>query len=199
MNPEELLKNNQTWASTVEASSPGSFLRSAEGQSPNFLWIGCSDSRVPPCRITGSEPGQIFVHRNIANLVVENDDNLQAILRYSIEALKVSNVILCGHTRCGGVQAALNGCPFEEVNRWVRPINQLAQVHADELNALKEAERVDRLCELNVLAQTERLAENRILQAAWKNGQRLQIHSWIYRLESGQLDVLREPLDNPST
>ncbi|MGC6455476.1 MAG: carbonic anhydrase [Coraliomargaritaceae bacterium] len=199
MSPEELLKNNQTWASTVEASSPGSFLRSAEGQSPNFLWIGCSDSRVPPCRITGSEPGQIFVHRNIANLVVENDDNLQAILRYSIEALKVPNVILCGHTRCGGVQAALHGCPFEEVNRWVRPINQLAQVHADELNALKEAERVDRLCELNVLAQTERLAENPILQAAWKNGQRLQIHSWIYRLESGQLDVLREPLDNPST
>lgn len=199
MKAEELLEKNRTWASAQENNFPGAFLEGASGQSPDFLWIGCSDSRVPPSRITNSEPGQIFVHRNIANLAVEEDSSLQSVLRYSIEALKVPNIILCGHTRCGGVQAALNGCPFEEVNRWVRPIAELAQLHTEDLNKLEEATRIDRLCELNVLAQSDRLAENPIIRKAWKEGQNLQIHSWIYRLESGQLDVLREPQDHPST
>ena len=198
MNPNQLLENNSSWAHAQENNFPDFFLKSAEGQSPNFLWVGCSDSRVPPSRITGSEPGQIFVHRNIANLVVEEDANLQAVLQYSVQALKVPNIVLCGHYRCGGVQAALKGCPYEKVNHWVRPIADLAYAHSAELKDLEETARIDRLCELNVLAQADRLAESRIVRAAWENGQPLQIHSWIYQLDKGQIKVLRSPLESQS-
>ncbi len=198
MNPEILLENNLAWANSQESNFPDFFPKSAEGQSPGFLWVGCSDSRVPPSRITGSDPGQIFVHRNIANLVVEDDANLQAVLQYSVEALKVPNIVLCGHYRCGGVQAALNGCPYENVNQWVRPIADLAKVHSEELERLEETARIDRLCELNVLAQADRLAQSKIVRTAWENEQPLQIHSWIYRLDNGKLEALRSPLVSAS-
>ena len=195
----ELIANNRKWAASQEDNTPGIFHKSATGQSPEYLWIGCSDSRVPPCRITGSEPGQIFVHRNVANIVLEDDANLQAALQYSVEALKVPNIVVCGHYRCGGVQAALNGCPYESVNKWVRPISKLAREQAGELFKLSETARIDRLCELNVLAQTDRLAESAVVRSAWANGQPLQLHSWIYQLDNGQLKVLREPLSGAST
>ena len=198
MNPAILLENNLAWANSQKSNFPDFFPKSAEGQSPGFLWIGCSDSRVPPSRITGSDPGQIFVHRNIANLVVENDANLQAVLQYSVEALKIPNIVLCGHYRCGGVQAALNGCPYESVNQWVRPIVDLAKVHSEELERLEETARINRLCELNVLAQADLLAQSKIVRTAWEKGQPLQIHSWIYQIESGKLEVLREPFVSAS-
>lgn len=194
-NKPELISGNYQWASDIRAEDATFFDRLAAGQQPEYLWIGCSDSRVPPSRITGSEPGRIFVHRNIANVVLENDANLQAVLQYSVEALKVPNIVLCGHYRCGGVQAALNGCPYENVNNWVKPITKLAREKAHELFELNETARIDRLCELNVLAQTDRLAQTDVVRSAWTKGQPLQLHSWIFQLGNGKLKVLRDPLE----
>lgn len=190
-----LIAKNRIWASKTRAEKAALFDRLAAGQQPEYLWIGCSDSRVPPSLITGSDPGQIFVHRNIANVIVEQDANLQAVLQYSVKALKVPNIVVCGHYRCGGVQAALNGCPFESVNKWVSPISKLAREKAKELYQLGETARINRLCELNVMAQADSLAKTEIVRSAWANDQPLKIHSWIYQLDNGQLKVLREPLE----
>lgn len=199
MNPSiaQLLENNRNWASKRETHEPGIFEKQAKGQSPEFLWIGCADSRIPPNTITGLEPGELFVHRNVANLVVSDDPNLLSVLHYSVLALKVKHVILCGHYGCGGIQHAINGQPFGVVDEWVQPVRELINDNSETLTPLPSEAQFERLCELNVLRQVENLRQTASIQQAWGAGQSLEIHAWIYQLESGQIKVLQDPIAGP--
>ncbi|RYY41726.1 MAG: carbonic anhydrase [Chitinophagaceae bacterium] len=184
---QKLLLENKAWASERVADNPEYFQRLATIQRPEFLWIGCSDSRVPANEITGTQPGEIFVHRNVANLVVNTDVNLLAVLDYAVTHLKVRHVIVCGHYGCGGVKAASTQADFKPVlNMWLRNIKDVMRVHRDELNEIKDEERrVDRLVELNVREQVMNLAKTTIIQRAWKNEQRPHLHGWVYGLSDG--------------
>lgn len=194
---QKLLENNRTWASQRETQSPGIFTSQAKSQSPEFLWIGCADSRIPPNTITGLQPGELFVHRNVANLVVENDPNLLSVLHYSVLALKVKHVIVCGHYGCGGVKHAIDGPTFGVVDQWVKPIKQLAIEKDTALSPLEDQAYFDQLCELNVIHQVENLRQTDTVQQAWGAGQSLEIHAWIYQLESGHLKPLQDPITGP--
>ena len=196
MNPsiQQLLDNNQHWASERETREPGIFKAQAKGQSPEFLWIGCADSRIPPNTITGLEPGELFVHRNVANLVTPNDPNLLSVLHYSVLALKVKHVILCGHYGCGGIQHAINGKPFGVVDGWVEPVRELLNENSQTLTPLPDEAQFERLCELNVVRQVENLLQTTTIQQAWEAGQSLTIHAWIYELETGKIKVLQDPV-----
>lgn len=183
---EKLLLDNQRWAKDQKETDPEFFIRLAAQQSPKFLWIGCSDSRVPADKITGTEPGEIFVHRNIANLVVNSDINLLSVLQYAVEVLKVQHIIVCGHYGCGGVKAAMNQHHYGIINHWLKNIKDIYRFHRDEIDAFPtEDERVNRLTELNVQEQVFNLAKTSIVQTAWKNEQRPQLHGWVYGLENG--------------
>lgn len=189
---EKLLLENKAWAREKISGDPEFFKRLAEIQKPEFLWIGCSDSRVPANEITGTEPGEIFVHRNIANMVVHTDANLLSVLEYAVEHLKVKHVIVCGHYGCGGVQAALKNHDYKPVlNMWLRNIKDVWLQHAEELDKIQhEKEKVDRLVELNVKEQVMHLAETSIIQRAWKHENRPTIHGWVYGLTNGILKPL---------
>jgi carbonic anhydrase len=184
---EKLLLENKAWASEKVTDDPDYFNRLAHIQTPEFLWIGCSDSRVPSNEITGTQPGEIFVHRNIANMVVNTDVNLLSVLDYAVNHLKVKHVIVCGHYGCGGVKAAATQNDFEPVlNMWLRNIKDVYRLHRDELNGIKDEEqRTDRLVELNVREQVNNLAKTTVIQRAWKQKNTPDLHGWVYGLKDG--------------
>ena len=184
---EKLLLENKAWASEKISDDPEYFNRLAHIQTPEFLWIGCSDSRVPANEITGTQPGEIFVHRNIANMVVNTDVNLLSVLDYAVNHLKVKHVIVCGHYGCGGVKAAATQSDFKYVlNMWLRNIKDVYRLHRDELSAIKDEEkRTDRLVELNVAEQVNNLAKTSIIQRAWKKNNAPDLHGWVYGLKDG--------------
>jgi carbonic anhydrase len=194
--PSELLKGNRSWAESVLAGDPGFFQRLASQQSPEYLWIGCADSRVPANQITGLAPGEIFVHRNVANVVAETDFNVLAVLQYAVEVLKVRHVIVCGHYGCGGVIAALDNSRHGMIDNWLSGIRALRRKHREEIDLLEPRAAADRLCELNVLAQARHVARTTILEDAWSRGADISIHSWIYRLETGILHPLADPISS---
>jgi len=184
---EELLRNNGRFVEQQLAQDPSFFDRLASGQHPEFLWIGCSDSRVPPDRITGTEPGHMFVHRNIANLVVQTDMNLLSVLQYAVDVLEVNHVIVCGHYGCGGVQAAMGDVSHGLIDNWLRTVKDTQQFHGPRLEGLDPQARFDRLVELNVIEQVYNLGKTSIVQRAWRRGERPYLHGWVYDLHSGRL------------
>jgi carbonic anhydrase len=197
---EKLLLENKAWATEKIKDDPQYFDRLAHLQTPEFLWIGCSDSRVPANEITGTQPGEIFVHRNIANMVVHTDVNLLSVLDYAVNHLEVQHVIVCGHYGCGGIKAATTNHDFKQVlNMWLRNIKDVYRLHADELNAINEEEkRTDRLVELNVMEQLIHLAKTSIIQRAWKNEQRPHLHGWVYGLKDGLIKPLMDMVPGTS-
>jgi len=191
---EKLLSENKAWANEKVKKEPGYFDKLAHLQTPEFLWIGCSDSRVPANEITGTQPGEIFVHRNVANLVINNDVNLLSVLDFAVNHLKVKHVIVCGHYGCGGIKSALTNHDFKAVlNMWLRNIKDVYRIHRNELDAIKEEEqRSDRLVELNVQEQVFNLAKTSIIQRAWKHEKRPDLHGWVYGLKDGLIKPVFE-------
>lgn len=187
---QRLLKGNETFIAERLALDPDFFTRLSKQQKPEFLWVGCSDSRVPANEITNTDPGEIFVHRNIANVVVHTDLNFMSVLQYSVEVLKVKHIIVCGHYGCGGVLAAMSHSHLGLVNKWVRNIKEVYQKYVDELEAIADSDaRARRLVELNVIEQVHNLAKTSIVQKAWQE-RPLQIHGWVYGLDSGRIKDL---------
>lgn len=185
-NYQRLLYNNRAWAEDAVAKDPEFFHRLEKVQRPEFLWIGCSDSRVPANEITGTQPGEIFVHRNIANLVVHTDLNLLSVLQYAVEQLQVKHVIVCGHYGCGGVHAAMTHQSLGLINKWLRNIKDVYRLHKAEVDALPtEQARLDRMVELNVQEQVFDLVKTSIIQHAWKQRNGPHLHGWVYRLSDG--------------
>ena len=184
---EKLLLENKAWASEMIAQDPQYFERLSHLQTPEFLWIGCSDSRVPANQITGTQPGEIFVHRNVANLVVNTDVNLLSVVDFAVTHLKVKHVIVCGHYGCGGVKAAATKSDFKPVlNMWLRNIKDVISKHGKELDNIKDEElKSDRLVELNVQEQVLNLSKTTIIQKCWKRDQRPDLHGWVYGLKDG--------------
>ena len=189
---EHLLARNRAWAERVKAADPGAFRRLARGQSPDILWIGCSDSRVPATQVIDQPPGRVFVHRNIANLAVPSDLNCQSVLQYAVEVLRVRHVIVCGHYGCGGVQAALSGKAGGAVGEWLKPVRAVRRRRRDELDALEPDARERRLVELNVIEQVRSVAAMRVVQAAWQARAGPTLHGWVYEVADGLVRVLCE-------
>ena len=191
---EVLLNDNKIWAGKKIAEDPEYFDRLSHLQTPEFLWIGCSDSRVPANEITGTQPGEIFVHRNVANLVVNTDTNLLAVLDYAVTYLKVKHVIVCGHYGCGGIKAAASKNDFKPVlNMWLRNIKDVYRLHKTQLNAITDPDaRENRLVELNVQEQIYNLAKTSIIQRCWKREQRPDLHGWVYGLKDGIINPICE-------
>jgi carbonic anhydrase len=185
---EELFERNRAWAAGVRASEPEFFSNLARQQSPEYLWIGCSDSRVPANQITGLAPGEVFVHRNVANLVVHTDLNCLSVLQFAVDLLKVRHVIVCGHYGCSGVHAALTGQKVGLAENWLRHVQDVRGNHAQELERIDDsAARERRLCELNVVEQVRHVCEATVVQDAWAAGRPLAVHGWIYGIEDGLL------------
>lgn len=193
-----LFDHNREWAAQLEKNDPGFFSRLVDQQAPEYLWIGCSDSRVPANQITGLVPGEVFVHRNVANVVSQSDPNCMSAVEFAIHNLQVKHVIVCGHYGCGGVQAALQGGAEGTVGDWLQPVQALAKTHENELSALDATAAARRLCELNVLHQVESLCGAVTVRDAWASGQALTIHAWIYGIENGLLRSLQEPVTTSS-
>jgi len=191
---EKLLSDNKTWAQKQVDNDPGFFKRLSSLQTPEFLWIGCSDSRVPADKITGTQPGEIFVHRNIANMVVHTDVNLLSVLDFAVNHLKVKHVIVCGHYGCGGIKAAMTKHDYKYVlNMWLRNIKDVYRLYRDELSSIADEERrTDRLVELNVKEQVVHLAKTSIIQRTWLNEQRPHLHGWVYGLKDGLINPVFE-------
>lgn len=191
---EKLLLENKAWAAEKVEENPTFFESLAKVQTPEFLWIGCSDSRVPANEITGTQPGEIFVHRNIANLVIHTDVNLLSVLEYAVTHLKVKHVIICGHYGCGGIKAAMGNHDFKQVlNMWLRNIKDVYRHNRTELDNIADFDtRADRLTELNVIEQVQRLAKTSIIQKAWKNENRPDLHGWVYGLKDGIINPVFE-------
>ena len=189
---EKLLLENKAWAQEMVEQDPDYFNRLAHLQAPQFLWIGCSDSRVPANEITGTQPGEIFVHRNIANLVIHTDVNLLSVLDYAVNHLKVNHVIVCGHYGCGGVKAATTNHDYNHLlNMWLRNIKDVYRLYQEELESITDEEaRVDKLVELNVKEQVLKLAKTSIIQRAWKYNKRPVLHGWVYGLKDGIIKSL---------
>jgi carbonic anhydrase len=193
--PDELLRRNRVWAESVREDDPTFFDRLSAQQAPEILWIGCSDSRVPANQITGLMPGEVFVHRNIANLVIHTDINCQAVIQFAVEALKVRHIIVCGHYGCGGVRAAMESNDYGLLHNWLRNIKDVYLQHDGELSAISdEQQRFDRMCEINVRAQVHNLARSSTVQNAWEQGQSLALHGWIYSIRDGLLQDLEVDL-----
>ena len=191
---EKLLLENRAWATEKISDDPDFFSRLEHIQTPEFLWIGCSDSRVPANEITGTQPGEIFVHRNIANLVINNDVNFLSVLQYAVAVLKVKHIIVCGHYGCGGVKAALTNDDHKQVlNSWLRNIKDIYRLHREELDKLGQGDdRVNRLIELTVKEQVMNLAKTSIVQKAWKEENRPHLHGWVYSLKNGIINPIFE-------
>jgi len=183
---EQLLENNKKWVETSLSKDPNYFADLAKGQSPPLLWIGCSDSRVPANEIVGAKPGEVFVHRNIANMVVHSDMNMLSVLDYAVNVLKIKHVIVCGHYGCGGVKAAMGNQSVGIIDNWIRHIKDEYRLHDKYLNSIEdETERFNAFVEINAKEQVYNLAKTSIVQNAWKNGQDLMLHGWVYGLNSG--------------
>jgi carbonic anhydrase len=193
-----LFQNNRAWARAMLERDPGFFGKLVSQQSPDHLWIGCADSRVPANEIVGLLPGELFVHRNVANVVVHTDLNCLSVLQYAVDVLDIDHVIVCGHYGCGGVQAALRHSRLGLIDNWLRHVQDVARRHAAELQALPdEMQRVNRLCELNVIAQVLHVGETTIVQDAWARGKRLEVHGWVYDLHDGLLKDLAVGVNGP--
>ncbi len=183
-----LLENNRAWAADIKTHHPEFFQTSSEQQSPQYLWIGCADSRVPAEQLAGLGAGELFVHRNVANLVVHTDFNCLSVLQYAVEVLKVEHIIVCGHYGCGGVRAALQNLQLGLIDNWLRHVQDVMQKHEATLSAIgDEAERLNKLCELNVVEQVLNVSRTTIVQSAWQRGQELAVHGWVYGLHDGLL------------
>ncbi|AOC95931.1 MULTISPECIES: carbonate dehydratase [Flavobacterium] len=183
---EQLLENNKKWVETSLAKDPNYFADLAKGQQPPLLWIGCSDSRVPANEIVGAKPGEVFVHRNIANMVVHSDMNMLSVLDYAVNVLKIKHIIVCGHYGCGGVKAAMGHQSVGIIDNWLRHIKDEYRLHDKYLNSIEnEEERFNAFVEINTKEQVYNLAKTSIVQNAWKNGQDLMLHGWVYGLNSG--------------
>jgi carbonic anhydrase len=184
----KLFDSNRAWAAEISAREPGFFRELARRQTPEYLWIGCSDSRVPSTQLVSLSPGEMFVHRNVANLVVHTDLNCLSVMQYAVDALKVRHIIVCGHYGCGGVQAALESASLGLIDNWLRHVQDVAEKHAAALAAAEDsAARLRLLCELNVREQVWNVCRTTVVQAAWARGQELSVHGWIYALEDGLL------------
>ncbi|MDX8380921.1 MAG: carbonate dehydratase [Ghiorsea sp.] len=197
--PEQLLENNTAWSQTRERNTPGFFKELSVQQSPKYMWIGCSDSRVPANEIVGLNPGEVFVHRNIANQVHHTDLNCLSGVQYAVDVLQVEHIIVTGHYNCGGVDAAIDSQHYGIVDNWIRGIRDNYINHIDELKDLSKQELSDRMAELNVIRQVENLSHSRIVQNAWEQGRAVTIHGWIYRLDTGlihNLNVSRNHTDD---
>ena len=182
-----LFDNNLAWATAVKKEDPTFFTRLSKQQSPEYLWIGCADSRVPATQIAGMHPGEIFVHRNIANLVVHTDLNCLSVIQYAVEVLKVEHIIVCGHYGCGGIEAALKNQDNGLIDNWLQHVKNVMRLHAEKFDGLTHEEQWDLLCELNVQEQVTNVCNTSIVQNAWKQGQNLFVHGWIYSIEDGLL------------
>ena len=191
MRLDKLLDNNRKWAAERVKGDPTFFSRLAEQQAPEFLWIGCSDSRVPANEIVGLDPGELFVHRNVANVVVHTDLNCLSVLQFAVDVLEVKHVIVCGHYGCGGVRAALEQDSHGLIDNWLRHVQDVARTHEVKLNAIPDLDtRVDRLCELNVIEQMQNVGRTTVVQDAWRRGHKVQLHAWIYGLKDGLISEL---------
>lgn len=184
----QLFTNNRAWANRMEADQPGFFQTLAQQQNPDYLWIGCADSRVPANQIVDLLPGELFVHRNVANLVIHTDLNCLSVMQYAVDVLQVEHIIVCGHYGCGGVRAALQHSRFGLIDNWLRHIQDVAQIHRERLDAIAdEDQRVAKLCELNIVEQVRNVCRTTIVQDAWDRGQSLSVHGWIYAIHDGLL------------
>ena len=193
---ENLLEQNKKWASEVEQENPGFFEELSKGQSPEYLWIGCADSRVPANTVTGLAPGEVFVHRNVANLIVPTDLNVLSVMQYAVFNLGVKHVIVCGHYGCGGVHAAYTTNNQGLVDNWLGHIKKMIRNQEGKLEGLSEDEKVDRLCELNVLEQVSNVGHSNVLQAAWAENMDVKVHGWIYGLKDGLIKNLDISIGN---
>jgi carbonic anhydrase len=184
----ELIEKNRAWADRIKAQEPDFFTKLSGQQSPRYLWIGCADSRVPATQLVGLLPGEMFVHRNVANVVAHTDFNCLSAVQFAVDVLRVEHVIVCGHYGCGGVEAALSGAKLGLIDNWLRHVQDVAQQHAAALASLPSDEsRLERLCELNVVEQVLNVGRTTVVQEAWARGQELTVHGWIYRLDNGLL------------
>ncbi|WP_410209394.1 carbonate dehydratase [Aquirhabdus sp.] len=194
---DNLLDSNRVWASDTVARDPEFFSRLVNQQTPKYLWIGCSDSRVPATELVGLAPGEMFVHRNVANQVICTDFNCLSVLQFAVDVLKVEHIIIVGHYGCGGIQAALANTRLGLIDNWLQHIQDTARKYAEVLAALPESERVSRLCELNVREQVLSVGQTTIVEDAWARGQKLEVHGWVYSLENGLLQDLKLTLTHP--
>jgi carbonic anhydrase len=193
---KRLLDQNKAWAEGIKANDPEFFQTLAKQQLPTFLWIGCSDSRVPATQLVGMVPGEMFVHRNVANVVVHTDFNCLSVMQYAVDVLKVDHIIVCGHHGCGGVKAAMDNLQFGLIDNWLRHVQDVMHTHQNALARIEdETKRFDRLCELNVIEQVINVSRTTIVQNAWERGQELVVHGWIYGLEDGLLRDLEVSID----
>ena len=195
---DDLKANNRAWAARMVAQDKGFFKRLENQQSPKYLWIGCSDSRVPANEIVGLDPGELFVHRNVANLAPPQDANYLSVLQFAVDVLKVRHIIVVGHYGCGGISAAVDGQRRGMVDHWLHPIREVAEDHRAELEKIADAhKRHDRLCELNVLRQLRNVASDVFVQDAWARGQELAVHGWVYSLANGLVNDLGRTVSKP--
>ena len=194
---KRLLDQNRAWAENIKASDPDFFPTLAKQQSPRYFWIGCSDSRVPATQLVGMVPGEMFVHRNVANVVDHTDFNCLSVMQYAVDVLKVDHIIVCGHHSCGGVKAAMDNLQLGLIDNWLRHVQDVLHEHEELLAKVSdEDERLKRLCELNVIEQVLNVGRTTIVQSAWQRGQELVVHGWIYGLEDGLLRDLGISIDN---
>ena len=190
-----LLNQNKAWADRVVAEDPQFFSRLAKIQNPKYLWIGCSDSRVPANQITGMEPGEVFVHRNVANVVVHTDLNCLSTIQFAVDMLNVEHIIVCGHYGCGGIKATLEGQRIGLVDNWLRHVGDVMDKHHEYLHRAAAEKRADLLCELNVIEQALNVCQSTVLQDAWQRGQTIQVHAWIYSVHDGRIRALNNGIE----
>lgn len=193
----ELLEKNRAWSEEIKAHDPGFFQTLAQQQTPRYLWIGCSDSRVPSTQLVGLLPGEMFVHRNVANIMVHTDFNCLSVLQFAVDVLKISHIIVCGHYGCGGVQAAMQNLQLGLIDNWLRHVQDVMHSHEARLSRFSnETERLNRLCELNVIEQVLNVSRTTVVQNAWDRGQELAVHGWIYGIGDGLLRDLNIRVTN---
>ncbi|AFT66625.1 MAG: carbonate dehydratase [Cycloclasticus pugetii] len=193
---EHLFKQNKEWAQSITDEDPNFFKNLSKLQSPEYLWIGCSDSRVPSNQLLNLAPGEVFVHRNIANMVIHSDLNCLSVMQFAIEVLKVKHIIVCGHYGCGGIKASLEDVDHGLIDNWLGHIKDVHRLHATELNAITDQEEMEhRLCELNVIEQVANVCDTTIVKNAWKSGADLSVHGWVYNIKNGILkDITNTPI-----
>jgi carbonic anhydrase len=196
---DHLLESNRTWAARTEQERPGFFTRLAHQQNPKYMWIGCADSRVPANEITGLDPGEVFVHRNVANLVVHSDLNALSTIQFAVEHLKVEHIMVVGHYGCAGVRAASRGLRIGLADNWLRHIVDVKQRHRKRIEHWPQAQQDDILCELNVIEQVGNVAQSTVVQDAWAKGQKITVHGWVYGLKDGLVKNLNVSMDDPET
>ena len=193
---DQIFKNNEDWVSSIKASDNKFFERLGEQQNPEYLWIGCSDSRVPANQLMGLLPGDVFVHRNVANLVAHADLNVLSVIHYAVKFLKVKHIIVCGHYGCGGIRSALSTDRFGLVDSWLQHVEDVEKLYHEELKQLPPAEKEDRLCELNAMEQAANVCKSTPVLDAWEQGQELHVHCWIYGIADGYIRKLQDPISN---